>query len=174
MTRDEVKKLIAIVKASYPNFNPQDLSMTVEVWAMMLGEYQYNDVAMALKTYITTDTSGFAPSIGQLVEKMHIVNQPNELNEMAAWGMVSKAIRNSGYHSQEEFDKLPELVKKCVGSPEQLKAWAMTDVDSIENVVQSNFMRTYRAESKRAHEISKMPMDVRNMIAAKTTNLLEG
>ena len=70
MTRDEVKKIIMVVMASYPNWKPNDLSFTVDVWYMMLCDYTYNDVAKALKTYITTDTSGFAPSIGQLVNNM--------------------------------------------------------------------------------------------------------
>ena len=48
---------------------------------VMLSDYDYNLVAMALKAYILSDTSGFAPSIGQLVGKIQTLTKPQELNE---------------------------------------------------------------------------------------------
>ena len=148
---------------SYPNYKLNNISETVDVWHMMLSDYDYNLVAMALKTYILSDTSGFAPSIGQLVSKIQAITKPHELSEMEAWSLVSKAIRNSGYNSVEEFAKLPPIVQKAVGLPEQLKIWAM-DENYNEQVVSSNFMRCYRNELTRNEELSKMPTDVRALI----------
>ena len=70
MTREETVKIIRIMVDSYPNYKPNDISETVDVWHMMLSDYDYNLVAMALNAYILSDTSGFAPSIGQLVAKI--------------------------------------------------------------------------------------------------------
>ena len=148
---------------SYPNYKPNNVSETVDVWYMMLSDYDYNLIARALKTYILSDTSGFAPSIGQLVAKMQTINTPQELSEAEAWALVSKAIRNSGYNSVEEFAKLPPLVQKAVGLPDQLKIWAM-DENYNEQVVSSNFMRCYRTELARSEELSKMPKDVKALI----------
>lgn len=149
---------------SYPNYKPSNISETVDVWCMMLDEYSYEQVAMGLKSYILSDTSGFAPAIGQIVDKIKTVSEPPQLNELEAWGLVDKAIRNSGYHAEEEFAKLPPLVQKAVGSPSQLRNWGMTDIDSIETVAQSNFMRTYRAVAKREDEVSRMPAQIRQLI----------
>lgn len=52
------------------------------------------------------------------------LNTPKQLNELEAWSLVEKAIRNSIYNSQEEFSKLPPLVQKAVGSPNVLRLWA--------------------------------------------------
>lgn len=71
MTRDETKKIIMLISATYPNFKPIDLTFTVDAWAMMLVDYDYNRVSAALKDCIANDTSGFAPSIGQLTDRMH-------------------------------------------------------------------------------------------------------
>lgn len=166
MTNEEVKKIIGTMILAYPNYKPDNMSMLIELWKEMLSEYTYQQVAMALKAYIASDTSGFAPSIGQLVGKMQMINQPEELNEMEAWNLVSKAIRNGYYGAEEEFSKLPELVQKAVGSHEQLRQWAQTDIDSVENVIQSNFMRTYRSVVERSLNVSKMPVEVRKMIEA--------
>ena len=70
---------------------------------MMLSDYTYQQISVALKSYILSDTSGFAPTIGQLVDMVHSVSKPQELNEMEAWSVVSMAIRNSGYRYTEEF-----------------------------------------------------------------------
>ena len=154
---------------SYPNYKPNNISETVDVWNMMLSDYDYNLVAMALKAYILSDTSGFAPSIGQLVSKIQTLTKPQELSEMEAWSLVSKAIRNSGYNSVEEFANLPVLVQRAVGLPDQLRVWAL-DENYNEQVVASNFMRCYRTELNRHYELERMPNEIREFIKNISTN----
>ena len=155
---------------SYPNYKPNNISETVDVWQMMLSDYDYNLVAMALKAYILSDTSGFAPSIGQLVAKIQTISQPQELDGMAAWGLDSKALRNGTYGAVEEFNKLPPLVKQAVGMPDNLKNWATSDYQTIETVIQSNFLRTYETVIKRANEINRMPNDIKSLIEKTNAN----
>ena len=164
MTEKEVRQLLAMTQAVYPNYNPPSREAAVNAWLMCLSEYDNNVVMAAFKAYITTDTSGFAPSIGQLLDKLHAIQNPQELNEMEAWSLVSKALRNGYYGAVEEFNNLPPLVQKAVGSPDNLRNWSQTDTNSIENVVQSNFMRSYRLVVNRENEIKKMPADVRTLI----------
>lgn len=164
MTREETVKIIRIICGSYPNFKPSDLSETVDIWNMMLDEYTYNQIAGALKSYILANSTGFAPSIGQLIAKVKTIEEPAQLNESEAWGLVSKAIRNGYYGAVEEFSKLPPLVQKAVGTPDNLRNWSQTNLESVETVIQSNFLRSYRAEAQRAAEMSKMPSDIKTMI----------
>lgn len=172
MTREETKKIIRIMCDCYPNYKPMDLSETVDVWTMMLSEHTYHQISMALKAYVLTDTSGFAPTIGQLVEKAHDISRPNKMSEMEAWAIVSKAIRNGTYHSVDEFVKLPPEIKRAVGTPEQLFIWA-TDEDYNEQVVSSNFMRSYRQVVAQKRDFEKLPSDVRKMVEAASNELLE-
>lgn len=173
MTREETKKLLMVVSASYPNFRPQDISRTVDVWHMMMADYGYEEMAAALKTYIATDTGGFAPSIGQLIGKLQAIASPQELNEMEAWALVSSALRNGYYGAEEEYEKLPPMVQKAVGTPGQLRNWSQTDMESVENVIQSNFMRTYRSVLKREQETMRVPKDVKQMIAETGKRMLQ-
>lgn len=170
MTREETVKIIRIICGSFPNFKPSDLSETVDIWNMMLEEYTYNQIAGALKSYILADSTGFAPSIGQLIAKVKTIEEPAQLNESEAWGLVSKAIRNGYYGAVEEFSKLPPLVQKAVGIPDNLRNWSQTNLESVETVIQSNFLRAYRVEAQRAAEISKMPSDVKTMIENTSHN----
>jgi hypothetical protein len=137
---------------------------------MMLEEYSYSQISMALKTYVHSDTSGFAPSIGQLIGKIQTISQPQELDGMTAWGLVSKALRNGTYGAVEEFNKLPPLVKQAVGMPDNLKNWATSDYQTIETVIQSNFLRTYETVVKRANEINRMPDNIKSLIEKTNAN----
>lgn len=170
MTREETVKIIRIICGSFPNFKPSDLSETVDIWNMMLDEYTYNQIAGALKSYILSDSTGFAPSIGQLIAKVKTIEEPAQLNETEAWGLVSKAIRNGYYGAVEEFSKLPPLVQKAVGTPDNLRNWSQTNLESVETVIQSNFLRAYRVEAQRAAEISKMTSDIKTMIENTSQN----
>ena len=155
---------------SYPNYKPNDISETVDVWYMMLSDYDYNIVAMALKAYILSDTSGFAPSIGQLVAKIQTLTKPHELSEMEAWSLVKKAISNSAYDYVEEFNKLPPIIQKCVGSSYQLKCWALDEYFN-EQVASSNFVRSYRTMVARQEEFVKMPQEIKDVILTVNKNL---
>ena len=174
MNREETKKIVMIVIASFPNWHPDDLSFTVDTWNLMLSEYEYNDIALALKTYISTNSSGFAPSIGQLIDKLQTVHNIGELNEMEAWALVSNALRNGYYGAEEEFAKLPPIIQKAVGQASNLRNWSQTDMESIENVIQSNFIKTYRTELARQKEYRKMPSEVRKLIEQTQQKLLGG
>lgn len=164
MHREDVIKVLMMIQAAYPNYKPQDKTIAVNTWYMMLKDYECQVVEAALKMYIATDTIGFAPAIGQIIDKIKSVTSPNELNGMEAWSLVSNALRNGYYGAEQEFEKLPVTVQKAVGSPDNLRNWAQSDSKSIETVIQSNFMRTYETELKRQNEELKIPADVRQLI----------
>lgn len=165
MDREDIKKVIGVMVTSYPNYKPQDMKMTVDIWHEMLQEYEASDVFMALKSYIASDTSGFAPSIGQLINMICKTTKPQLMNEHEAWSLVRKALENGIYNSQREFDNLPELVQKAVGSANQIHVWA-SDPDYDEGVMSSNFMRAYRTVCARQEEYNRMPKEAQLRIDA--------
>ena len=166
MTRDETINILMMIQAAYPSFKVPDKTIAVNTWHSLLREYQYSQVGTALKKYIQTNKSGFAPSIGQIIDQICSMCADDNVNEIAAWGIVLKALRNSTYHSEEEFDKLPPAIKRTVSSPGQLKEWAtMENLDGRGlNVIQSNFMRTYRLEAEREKEKTRMNPDHLNLL----------
>ncbi len=169
MTREETIKIIRIIAATYPNFKMNDISETVDAWYFFLADYGYPEISLALKTYVQTNGTGFPPSVSQLINLTKVVEDYSSFNENEAWSLVNKAIKNSLYNSESEFEKLPDVVKKTVGHPANLREWAMLNSSEVETVVASNFMRNYRVEVTRAQEISKMPSEVRNLINATIT-----
>lgn len=170
MTKEQVGKLLMTIQAYYPNYNPPDKKIAINAWYVMLAEYPEELVLQALRACIATNTSGFAPDVGQIMSKIQTISQPQELDGMAAWGLVSKALRNGTYGAAEEFNKLPPLVRQAVGMPDNLKNWATSDYQTIETVIQSNFLRTYETVIKRANEINRMPDNIKSLIEKTNAN----
>ena len=175
MTKNETKDIIGAMIIAFPNYKPDNLAGTVEMWQKMLEEYSFEDITLALEMYIKTDTSGFAPSIGKLINLVHEKSEIGSVKtEMDAWGSVRKAISNSNYHAYEEFEKLDPVTKKVVGCANMLKMWAQTDIDELETVIQSNFMRSYRTEVERQKKIARMPERIRIQIEQTQQAMIEG
>lgn len=169
MTDKETRKIIAVLMVAYPNYKPINIDFTVSVWADMLSDYSYSEVDMAIKAYISTDTSGFAPAIGQVIDKIKSITTPRQMTDTEAWALVRKAISDSSYNAKDRFNELPVTCQRAVGSPAQLRMWAL-DAFYNENVVSSNFMRCYRTEVTRQSELSRMPSEVRQIIEKINNN----
>ena len=147
MTHEGVKRLLRVMISAYPNYRPADINATISVWENILKDYSDKDAALALDTYIRNDTKGFAPAIGQIIDLIH--TDDSGLGELEAWGLVRKAIRNGIYGAESEYNKLPDVVRIALGSPGQIRSWAAMDIDSMETVAQSNFLRSFRAAKER-------------------------
>lgn len=165
MTREEWAVLVKAMKAVYtsPSFLPDQYAF--DTWYGLLKDLDYKLLSFGLKKYMQTEWK--EPSIAALRECANsIAPQSTELNETEAWEKVSKAIRNSGYHAEEEFARLPKLIQKAVSSPGQLREWALSEnVDGTWlSVVQSNFQRAYRAEVQREQERRKLSPDLLKII----------
>ena len=68
MTREDMQKVLAVIDNVYVNWHPKDAKLTLEVWLRLLKDYSAADVGEALRRYMVSDTSGFAP-IPELLEK---------------------------------------------------------------------------------------------------------
>lgn len=166
MERSETRKIIQILVATYPNFKPADLTDTVDAWQFFLADYKYNDIAVALKTYVSTSGSGFAPSAAELIAMIHKPAQAAQLTEQEAWALVRKAAENGSYHAEEEFDKLPPMVQRAVGSANMIRNWAREDYKVLDSVIASNFQRSYRAIADSEDFKGRLPIEARTRYEA--------
>ena len=173
MTREETKKIIQIIVATYPNFKPSDLKSTVDAWYFFLEEFKYQDIAVALKTFVNTSGSGFAPSAAELIALITKPAEMMELTEQEAWAMVRKAVSNSFYGAEQEFEKFPEAVQKAVGSPQMLRNWGQSTFEALDSVIASNFQRSYRTIVNRKEFVGKLPVEARLKLE-QTTLAIEG
>lgn len=169
MTREETAKIIYIVMSTfstaYKNVSAERINALTMSWDAVFKDYSYKDVEQGLYIYMSTDTSGFPPQPGQIIDKIRMANTTErEVDALEAWVLVEKAISNSLYESVEEFKKLPPLCQKAVGRPEILREWAAMNTEQLQTVEQSHFIRAYDTVKRRENEYARLPMEVRNRI----------
>jgi hypothetical protein len=179
MDRVETLKVFSVIKANYSNFfksmSKVDAEAMVALWAEMFADVAYSLVGAAVKTYIATDTTGFPPNVGQINEQIRKLTQKEQMTEQEAISLIMKAAQNGIYGAEQEFEKLPPVLQRLAGSPNQIKAWAMMDVDELQTVVSSNLMRSYRVIAKNEEIQQSLPGNIKNLIESAADKLrIEG
>ncbi len=167
MTREETQRILMAIQVLYPSYKVDNTmkTATVDMWTEMLSDLTYEQVSRAVRIFSSTDTKGFAPTVGQIRAVIAEKNIVNLMNEGQAWELVYKAIENGNYGSDEEYNKLPEDIRRALGGPGQIRQWAVIDVDGL-SVAESNFKRSYRAIIERRMKVEALPQDMRPRIGA--------
>lgn len=164
MTKKEMAEIIAIMQSNYPDdfrgMSDKAMSGKINLWFMQFRDDDYKEVLAAVMAHIATDTNRFMPPVGVIKAKLVEIRMPDELTPQEAWGLVQKALRNGYYGAQEEFDKLPPVVQKLVGSPNQLREWSQMDTETVSSVVASNFQRSYKVRAAKEREFMALPSAV--------------
>ena len=157
MNNQETTKIMSVLHAAYPTFyrnvSQYDAEVAARLWAKMFEDEPYKLVEAAVMQHIATDKKGFPPHIGAIKDAVYKLRQPEgEMSEMEAWS------------AERNFEKLPKLLQRIVGSPEQLAAWAHLDESEVETVVQSNFMRSYKARAQHERERELLPSSLQTAV----------
>jgi hypothetical protein len=165
MTREETKAILAILKAGYPNFykdmTKEDATNTINLWAAMFADDPAHIVTEAVKSLMCT--LKYPPTIADVKEKITLITQPPTMTEMEAWQMVKSAINY--YNAAQTFERMPPILRRIIGSPNQLREWAIMEAETVNSVVQSNFMRSYKVVVAQEKERAMLPESTKQMIA---------
>lgn len=169
MNRKEVLQTLSVLKAAYPHsfrdMTKLDGEALINLWTRQFADEDSTAVQVAVENLIATRTTGFSPTVGEIKDQLHRLRTVDGINEAQAWALVEKACRRGLYNAREEYEKLPPDVQAAVGGPEQLKAWAAMDSDTVNSVIASNFRRTYRTVQEREKENALMPPEVKAFVA---------
>ncbi len=168
MTVQEAAKLVFTIKATYPKYfskySKPEIDNMVNIWARLFRDIPYEKASTGLEVYLTTETEGFPPSPGQVIDCIQKA-EPQSMNENEAWGMVRIAIRNGIYGAEEEYAKLPPDCQKAVGRPGQLTEWAKLQSSEVDTIAAAQFKRVYTSVVRRRMDEAKMPLEVRERLA---------
>lgn len=165
MTKKEMAEIIAVMQSNYPDdfrgMSDAAMNGKINLWFMQFRDDNYKEVLTAVMAHIATDTNRFMPPVGVIKAKLVEIRTGEQLTEMEAWGLVQKALRNGYYGAEEEFSKLPPVVQRLVGSPNQLREWAQMDSETVSSVVASNFQRSYKVRAANEREFLALPSAVK-------------
>ena len=177
MTKNEAGVIVGMISTFYPNeyakIPPENLKLIVEMWAATCEGYTGKQVSAAFQQYMANDTSGFAPKPGQVIQYIAGPEDERDLTASEAWGLVLRAMSNSIYHAEEEWERLPETVQRAVGTSVVLREMAMMPSDSM-GVEESHFRRAYNSELERKRTKRRLPPASRNILEVESRPALEG
>lgn len=193
MNKADVLKVMTVLKAAYPNFyrnvGGEEAEGVVNLWIDMFSGDDSVLVMAAVKTLIALDEKGFPPHIGAIKARMRQLTQPIDMTELEAWALVRRAmcdasmgpesrlfmngIMDERTSAERNYDALPEIIRRLVGSASQLATWADLKPEDVETVIQSNFMRSYRARSVQERDEKAVSDSVR-MLMGGIMKQLEG
>lgn len=137
----------------------------INTWAAILEDYTYEAASAGLKIFLASDTKGFPPSPGQVIDCILKITKPEsmEMSEGEAWHIARKAIERGSAWAEEDFEKMPPSIQKALGSPANIRSMA-TDSEYNEEVAKSQFLRAYRSILSREREEAKIPSKVMALI----------
>lgn len=164
MTKNDVVKIFIVLRTAYPNFykemKKEDLEATIDLWAEMFAHENPALVVAAVKNLI--NTFKWPPTIADVKDEMYKLTQTETETPVEMWNKIKSAMSRASYYAQEEFDKLPEVAKKFVGSPNQLREWALS-IDYNDGVTKGQFFKQYEILKQREKDNKLMLPEVRNI-----------
>ena len=168
MNSRETAQVIMYLKGVYPRYysamNNEQMELQIKVWTDLFSEYSVEAVMSGVRTFATTDASGFPPVPGQIIENMYRVAHLTDDSAIKAWNLVRRAINMPRDQYGLAYDALPEDVRETLGTKENaiatLTSWGMVPTEQFETVVQSNFLRSYEAVKRGRTKEKYMPKKV--------------
>lgn len=171
MTKQETTQILALLNAAYPAFyskmSRMEIDGVVALWAEMFVDDDFGLVKYALKELIATHT-GYPPDIAALKTKIAEVTQAatDKPTHEELWQKLKAAASNGYYNARAEFEKLPPVLKRYVGSPATLREYAMIDADTFNTVNHGQFLKQIKVIEDREEYAQKMPDNVKMLIAS--------
>lgn len=170
MTREETTSVLKILKVSYPafysKFSRDDMVAVLDLWTEMFADDDIRVVKVALFKLIETH-KGYPPDIAALKEKIRelVVAATGELTDEELWQMLRKAASNGYYGAREEFDRLPRVVQRYLGSPSALRDLAVLDEKTLNTVTKGQFLKQIVSLRERQEFADSLPEGVKEAVA---------
>lgn len=178
MTREEVTQMLSLLKVTYPAFYSKmkrdDLILIVDLWSDMFRDDDVNIVKYALKELIATH-SGYPPDIAAVKNKMKELcsSATGEATDEDLWLLLKRAVSNGLYGAEQEFEKLPAVLKRYVGTPSTLTEMALIDTDTFNTVTHGQFLKQIKVIKEREEYSQNIPDDVKQLISSAYKPLVE-
>lgn len=156
MTKSEWNGVVKILNAMYEDKGRLmfETPEKIKIWYECLSDLDYQGCCEAVKRHALI--SEFQPKIADIRKQyVTVTNTEQQISEAEAWNYVRAAIRDSIYHADEQFEQLPDIVKRAVASPDRLREWGQLPSDTVTSVVRAEFRRGFESAQNSVDEERK-------------------
>ena len=176
MTNSEWYGVVKILNAMYEDKGRLmfETPEKIKIWYECLSDLDYQGCCEAVKRHALI--SEFQPKIADIRKQyVAVTNTEQQISEAEAWNYVRAAIRDSLYHADEQFEQLPDIVKRAVASPDRLREWGQLPSDTVTSVVRAEFRRGFESATNSIREekqVGLLGTTIAEQIAYKLKNNL--
>ena len=162
-------KIVAMIETNWQPVKDQDAAY--DLWASAFRDDPFELVQTAVMALIQTDPGEFRPTIAKVRRKMHDMVYGRNISETEAWLLVKNSLNEAQQGpetlrgAKSAWQKLPEDIRKLV-TPKQLLDWNSVEAETLDTVIQSNFMRSYRDIRDRRYEKEAMSASLLRQVKA--------
>lgn len=144
MTAKELIKFMQDITACFPNEKGQAedaMKIKAVIWAKALGNISYKQAIDGLAAYCATNTSGFPPQPAHILAN---IRKERRMSDAEVNVILRRALCDSTYHAEEQFERLPDDLKRIIGTPAELRRQAMRENDDSKIFI-NQVCKEYRA-----------------------------
>lgn len=173
MTAEEWTMIASELREVYSDSKVLTTKEAMAVWFRHLKDLPGKTVRAVVDKYIETDTSGFPPKIADIrtLAAEAVIGEEDTPKE--AWTKAYKAICRMDWNNPaEEYNKLPEAIKKAM-SLEEMISWGQMDDHEVQTVIASKFQSSYKTVSERQRQTAIMSGNTVQALATATVERLE-
>ena len=148
MTREEFSMIAAKMVMNWDNIGKGKIELFYEKFGNLPPELWARVVDRVI------DNENYSPTVATIKRYLVEILRPRLPDASEQWARyVLPAIKRASVHADADFQAMPELVRRGVGTALQLRQWAV-DEHFNEGVVRSVFIREYeRAAAEQVHEL---------------------
>ena len=171
MTREETAACLKVLRLAYPTFYSRmriaDMRDTLDLWATIFVDDDPRIVTHAIRDLIQTHT-GFPPEIADVKQKIREIVSAvtGAQTDEELWLTLIDATKNGYYGAEEEFQKLPPVVKRWCASPSRLRDLSHVDTEVLNTVVHGQFLKQITAMREQEEYKARLPAELQEYIAS--------
>ena len=149
MTKDEVTKMLKILNAEFPlsfrTLDEEGQRIKAKLWYESLKDIPFSIVSQAVTREIIKNPTGFAPTIGQVIDRILDMYTPDEEEaSIEAWETVRAfLIKYPQDEYRDHYLELPETVRRVLKIPD-LIGLAGNTMEQNQNFEKPRFLKSYK------------------------------
>lgn len=158
MTVDEMKKILAYLRVSYPKSfehlkTLEDEEMYLNVWYDIFREEDARLVMAAVRKAVSDNLTGFAPPIGVIREAMVDLTGVRPMPAEEAWKIARSFWSSIGSDDPREirsdWEQLPESIKRIYQPEDMVELGFRMSSHEVDAFEKPRFIKAWAEEEKR-------------------------
>ena len=165
MTIQNIGDMLDMIASNYGEkfLDGIDRKKVIKTWAVMFKDDDPVLVMQGVKNCL--NTLSYRPTIADIRKRMSQAQMKGQMTVLEAFQMVSSAVKHaySRYDAVQQFKALPPIIRKLVGTPEQLRDWHIVDPEKFQTIIMPLITRSYRELAQREFEYYALPADLKKV-----------